>query len=92
VIKSFKCKETAKLFNLEKTKIVANLQKIALRKLEILNAAIDLKDLRIPPANNLESLKGNRQGQYSIRINDQWRICFNWEGKDAKNVEIVDYH
>ena len=92
MIKSFKCKETAKLFNLKRTKIVANIQKIALRKLEMLNAAFELQDLKTPPANHLEALKGDRKGQYSIRINNQWRLCFEWDSKNASNVEIVDYH
>ena len=69
-----------------------NIERIALRKLDMINAAINVETLKIPPGNRLEALKGNRQGQYSIRINDQWRICFKWEGQDAYDVEIVDYH
>lgn len=65
---------------------------VALRKLELLNAAATLDFLRVPPGNRLEALKGDRSGQYSIRINDQWRVCFRWTGKDAEDVEIVDYH
>lgn len=68
------------------------LQRIALRKLLVLDAATSLLDLRVPPANRLEKLSGDRQGQHSIRINDQWRICFRWIGADAQDVEIVDYH
>jgi proteic killer suppression protein len=68
------------------------MQTIALRKLTILDGADTLEDLKIPPANRLEKLKGNRKGQYSIRINDQWRICFTWKKGNAYNVEIVDYH
>jgi proteic killer suppression protein len=68
------------------------LQEVARRKLRMLNNAQTLADLRIPPANRLEALKGDRRGQHSIRINDQWRICFVWKGKDAESVEIVDYH
>lgn len=69
-----------------------DIQRRALAKLEILNAAERLDDLRIPPSNRLEKLTGDREGQYSIRINDQWRICFAWQGGDAHEVEIVDYH
>ena len=69
-----------------------SLLKTARRKLMQINASLLLSDLRIPPGNRLELLKGDRKGQYSIRINDQWRICFNWSGSDATNVEIVDYH
>ena len=73
-------------------KLPDDIQQTAYRKLRMLNNAIDLNDLRIPPANRLEKLKGDREGQYSIRINDQWRICFDWSNGDAMNVEIVDYH
>lgn len=69
-----------------------NIQQVALRKLRMLNRAVTLQDLRVPPANRLEKLSGARAGQYSIRINDQWRICFDWRDGDAFNVEIVDYH
>jgi len=93
MIKSFKCKETERLFNREPIKKVpANLQRAALKKLWILDAAESLEDLRSPPGNRLEALKGDRQGQHSIRINDQFRICFVWQGTDAHEVEIVDYH
>jgi proteic killer suppression protein len=68
------------------------MQQVALRKLRMLNRAETLNDLRVPPANRLEALKGDRQGQHSIRINDRWRICFRWDGGDAYDVEIVDYH
>jgi len=67
-------------------------QQVALRKLRMVNNSINLNDLRVPPANRLEKLSGNRAGQYSVRINDQWRICFEWRGSDAFNVEITDYH
>ena len=73
-------------------RIPVDIQHIAARKLEILSAASELKSLRIPPSNRLEKLKGGRVGQHSIRINDQWRICFTWKGGDAYEVEIVDYH
>ena len=68
------------------------MQRTALRKLRLLDAAVKLEDLRVPPGNRLERLHGDRDGQYSIRINDQWRICFRWLGSDAHDVEIVDYH
>jgi proteic killer suppression protein len=93
VIRSFKCKETERLFNLEPVKrIPAVVQKAALRKLWMLDAAASLQDLQSPPGNRLEALRGDRQGQYSIRINDRLRICFVWQGTDAWDVEIVDYH
>ena len=68
------------------------MQKVALRKLRMLDAAVRLDDLRVPPGNRLEGLRGDRAGQHSIRVNDQWRICFRWRGGDACDVEIVDYH
>jgi proteic killer suppression protein len=93
MIKSFASKETEKLFKREFTrKIPQSIHQIVRRKLEILDAAERIQDLRIPPANRLEKLSGKRSGQYSIRINDQWRICFLWRDGDALNVEIVDYH
>ena len=93
VIKSFKCKETEKIFNLESSKkIPPGIQQIALRKLRMLHRSINIADLRIPPANRLEKLSGNRTGQWSIRVNDQWRICFEWHDGHAFKVEIGDYH
>jgi proteic killer suppression protein len=93
MIKSFADKETAKLFNREfSRKLPHDIQHTARRKLEILVAAETIQDLRVPPSNRLEKLSGDRQDQYSIRINAQWRICFNWEEGAAYNVEIVDYH
>jgi proteic killer suppression protein len=93
VIKSFKNKETEKIFQrLYSTKFPQDIQRAALRKLRMLNRAEDLKDLRVPPGNRLEALKGRRKGQYSIRNNDQWRICFVWKDKDVFEVEITDYH
>jgi proteic killer suppression protein len=93
VIKSFKDSETEKIYNLTRSRKLPNdIQQIALRKLRMLNNAKTINDLRIPPANRLEKLIGNRAGQYSIRINDQWRICFDWQEENAYNVEIVDYH
>lgn len=93
MIKSFRDKETEKIFNrLFSRKLPQNIQHIARRKLVILDAAPELNALRIPPGNKLESLKRERKDQHSIRINDQWRICFNWKTGDAYNVEITDYH
>jgi len=86
-------KETEKIFNRERSqKLPSDIQQVALRKLRMLNRAVTLQDLRVPPANRLEKLAGDRMGQHSIRINDQWRICFEWVDGDAQNVEIVDYH
>jgi proteic killer suppression protein len=93
MLKGFADKEIEKLWNRERSKAVpANLQGGALRKLTQLNNAEDLNDLRIAPGNNLEKLSGERAGQYSIRINIQYRVCFIWEDGDAYDVEIVDYH
>ena len=93
MIRSFKSKEAEKIFNRERSqKLPADIQQVALRKLRMLNRATTFQDLQVPPANRLEKLTGNRMGQYSIRINDQWRICFEWVEGDAQNVEIVDYH
>ena len=93
MIRSFKDKEAEKLFKRQRSsKLSEMLQRVALRKLRMLNRAENLNDLRVPPANRLEKLKGDRLGQHSIRINDQWRICFKWHDRDAYEVEIVDYH
>ena len=93
MIKSFKDKETEKLFNRHfSKKLPQNLQHLARRKLVMLDAAPELNALRIPPGNRLEALKGDRKGQHSIRINDQWRVCFRWTTGDAYDVEIADYH
>jgi proteic killer suppression protein len=93
VIRSFKCRETEKVFNYQRTLAWSEvLRKAALRRLYALDAATNLLDLRSPPANRLEKLHGDRAGQYSIRINNQWRICFEWHNSHAWNVEIVDYH
>jgi toxin HigB-1 len=93
VIRTFKDKETQKIFERQRSrKLPSDIQQVALRKLRMLNRAETLQDLRVPPANRLERLVGNRDGQYSIRINDQWRICFEWQDGDSLNVEIVDYH
>jgi proteic killer suppression protein len=93
VIRSFKCKETERIFKRSYLKkYPVDMQRVALRKLRMLNRAEDLNDLRVPPGNRLEALKGKRKGQHSIRINDQWRICFLWQDKDVFDVEITDYH
>jgi toxin HigB-1 len=92
-IKTWACKDTEALFSGVPREIVPQkIQRRALAKLVMLHAAADLKDLTIPPSNRLEKLKGDRAGQYSIRINDQYRVCFNWHDRDAYDVEIVDYH
>ena len=93
MIKSFRDKETEKIFSRQRSdKLPQNIQRLAQKKLVILDAAPELNDLRIPPGNRLEALKGDRKGQHSIRINDQWRICFKWSDGDAYEVEINDYH
>jgi proteic killer suppression protein len=93
VIESFASDETKKIFlGKTSTKLPKDIQRTARRKLLYLDDADDLQDLLAPPGNRLENLKGDRAGQHSIRINDQWRICFDWVGNKAKNVEIVDYH
>jgi len=93
VIKSFRDKETEKLYSREKSaKLPRDIQQIVLRKLRMINNAHNINDLRIPPSNILEKLSGGRAGQYSIRINDQWRICFVWKDNNAYYVEITDYH
>lgn len=93
MIKTFHGKETEKIWQGNRSRrLPQNIQAVARRKLRMLNNARNLTDLRIPPANRLERLSGDRTGQYSIRINDQWRICFVWKRSDAFNVEIVDYH
>jgi len=93
MIDSFKCKSTKELWETGKSKkIPASLRRVALRKLVLIDDAEELKDLTVPPGNRLEELKGNRDGQHSIRINDQWRICFVWRNGGAHDVEIVDYH
>ncbi|MCX7151535.1 MAG: type II toxin-antitoxin system RelE/ParE family toxin [Proteobacteria bacterium] len=91
-IKSFKCAETEKMFKGERVKRFVNIEAVAMRRLAILNRAGRLDDLRVPPGNRLEALKRDRLGQHSIRVNDQFRVCFVWTGTDAEEVEIVDYH
>ena len=92
MIKSFWCRDTEDLFNDLAVGRFRAIERVARRKLAILDAAARLEDLKVPPGNRLEMLKGSRAGQFSIRINDQWRVCFIWSGKDACDVEIVDYH
>ena len=93
MIKSYRDKDTDRLFQRQPVrKLGTGVQRVALRKLRRLDAAMRLSDLRVPPGNRLERLRGDRTGQYSIRINDQWRICFRWHEGDAYDVEIVDYH
>ena len=93
MIRSFKNPEVEKIFKRERSrKLPADIQQVVLRKLRMLNRAETLDDVRIPPGNRLEKLSGNRNGQWSIRINDQWRVCFEWIDDEAYEVEIVDYH
>ena len=93
MIKTFKCKETEKIFNGKfSKKLPHDIQGRALIKLHSLDIAEDIKDLLIPPSNKLEQLSGDRKGQYSIRINDQYRVCFSWVENNGYDVEIVDYH
>lgn len=92
MIRNFDDKEAEKIWAGTGSRLPVDIQQVARRKLRMLNNAATLDDLRVPPANRLEALKGDRKGQYSIRINDQWRICFHWREGDAHDVEIVDYH
>lgn len=93
MIQSFKDNDAEKVFQGEVARrFPPSLQRIALRKLLMLDAVVELRDLKVPPGNKLEKLSGDRKGQYSIRINDQWRICFKWSDGIAQGVEIVDYH
>ena len=91
-IKTFECAQTEALFKLQRVARFENIERPALRKLKQLDLARRIDDLRVPPANRLEMLKGERLGQWSIRVNDQFRICFRWTGAEAEDVEIVDYH
>ena len=93
MIRSFRCQETEKVYRREVSRRLPQvIQRVAMRKLWMLDAATDLNALRVPPANHLEALHGNRKGQHSIRINQQWRVCFRWQDGDAYDVEIADYH
>jgi len=92
MIQSFRCRDTLALFERKRVPRFVNIERVARRKLEQLEWAERIEDLRIPPQNRLEALKGRRKGQWSIRINDQWRVCFRFEAGQALDVEIVDYH
>ena len=92
MIHSFACADTETLFHSESVTRFKNIERVARRKLLQLQAVTELSDLRVPPGNHLEALKGNRKGQHSIRINNQWRICFVWHEDGIYNAEIVDYH
>ena len=93
MLKSFSSKETEKIWRgIRSRSLPDDIQRVARRKLRMINNARDINDLRVPPGNRLEALKGDRTGQYSVRINKQWRICFRWDDGDAYDIEIVDYH
>jgi len=92
MIRSFACSDTEALFRSLAVARFRNIERVARRKLLQLHAASELATLRVPPGNQLEVLKGDRKGQHSVRVNDQWRICFRWDAEGAHDVEIVDYH
>ncbi len=92
MIRSFACGDTESLFRSNAVARFRNIERVARRKLLQLHAASELATLRVPPGNQMEALKGDRKGQHSIRVNDQWRICFRWDAEGAHDVEIVDYH
>lgn len=91
-IQSFKCSDTENLFKGKSVKRFVQIQRVAMRKMAMLNRAATLNDLRVPPGNRLEALFDDRKGQHSIRVNDQWRVCFVWSEQEPSQVEIVDYH
>ena len=92
MISSFKDKDTQELYENGTSRRFSSIERVALRKLDMIAAATQIETLRVPPGNRLEALAGDRNGQWSIRVNDQWRICFRWNGGNAEDVEIVDYH
>ena len=92
MISSFKDKDTQELYETGTSRRFSSIVRVALRKLDMIAAATQIETLRVPPGNRLEALAGDRNGQWSIRVNDQWRICFRWNGGNAEDVEIVDYH
>jgi proteic killer suppression protein len=92
MIRSFACRDTAALARGQRPRRFINIERVARRKLRQLEIAERLDDLKVPPGNRLESLKGGRAGQFSLRMNDQWRLCFRWTSSGAEDVEIVDYH
>ena len=92
MISSFRDKDTESLYDTGRSRRFASIVRVALRKLDMIAAATTVETLRVPPGNRLEKLSGDREGQWSVRINDQWRICFSWAGAHAENVEICDYH
>lgn len=92
MIRSFRSRDTERLFQREAVRRFKAIESVARRKLQMIQAAQSLQDLRVPPGNRLEALKGDRKGQHSIRVNDQWRICFVWREGAAEDVQIVDYH
>jgi proteic killer suppression protein len=92
MIRSFRCPDTELLATGVRVRRFVNIEAVARRKLRQLDIAARLEDLKVPPGNRLEALRGRRAGQYSIRINDQWRVCFRWAGAGAEDVEIIDYH
>lgn len=91
-IRSFRCADTEALYEGKSPRRFRNIENVAQRKLQMLDDAMELRDLKAPPGNRLEALSGNRAGQHSIRVNDQWRVCFVWTDTGPKNLEIVDYH
>jgi proteic killer suppression protein len=92
VIRSFRCRDTEKLYHRQRVSRFVSIEQFARRKLRLLDSAVALRDVATPPGNRLEAWHGDRKGHYRIRVNDQWRICFEWRDADAYEVEIVDYH
>jgi toxin HigB-1 len=92
VIRSFANEETRQLYLTGRSRKFGNIARVAVRRIEAIDYAVSVEDLKNPPGNRLEKLRGDREGQYSVRVNDQYRVCFRWQGKDAWDVELVDYH